>query len=112
MEYSLQQIPKLLNPKKFFLTYLQFKVFCLSDWSVPMKPDKELIGASTSLLVFGVLAREASYGYQIIRSINEEAEGLFTWQEGTIYPVLHKLEKAKLVRTQWQMAASRHRTKT
>lgn len=69
-----------------------------------MKTDKELIGASTSLLVLTVLAREASYGYQIIRSINHEAEGLFTWQEGTIYPVLHKLEKDELVRTQWQQA--------
>ena len=44
----------------------------------PMKPDKELIGARTSLLVLSVLAREASYGYQIVSSINDEAEGLFT----------------------------------
>lgn len=69
-----------------------------------MKADKEIVGASTSLLVLSVLAREASYGYEIIRCINEEAEGLFTWQEGTIYPVLHKLEKEGLVRTQWQEA--------
>lgn len=76
-----------------------------------MKTDKDLVGASTALLVLTVLAREASYGYRIIRSINEEADGLFTWQEGTVYPVLHKLEKDGLVRTQWQQADTGRRRK-
>lgn len=69
-----------------------------------MKFNKELVGASTGVLVLSVLAREASYGYQIVRRLNDEAEGLFTWQEGTVYPVLHKLEQEKLVRAQWQQA--------
>lgn len=69
-----------------------------------MKAQKELVGASTGLLVLSVLAREASYGYQIIKRINDEADGLFVWQEGTVYPVLHKLEKDELVRAQWQTA--------
>jgi PadR family transcriptional regulator, regulatory protein PadR len=69
--------------------------------------EKELMGASTTLLVLSVLAGEASYGYQIVKRINDEAEGLFTWQEGTIYPVLHRLEKEGLVRAQWQDAGER-----
>ena len=76
-----------------------------------MKPDKELIGASTALLVLTVLSQEASYGYHIIRTINLEADGLYTWQEGTIYPVLHKLEKDCMVRTQWQEADTGRRRK-
>ncbi len=69
-----------------------------------MNTKKELIGASTGLLILSVLAKEPSYGYQIIRSINQQGEGLFLWQEGTIYPVLHKLEQEGLVRAQWQQA--------
>jgi len=69
-----------------------------------MKAQKELVGASTGLLILSVLAREASYGYEIIRRINEEAGGVFTWQEGTVYPVLFKLEKEGLLRSQWQQA--------
>ena len=65
---------------------------------------KDLIGASAEVLILGVLAREASYGYQIIKRVNEESDGLFAWQEGTIYPILHKLEKSGLVRPQWQEA--------
>ena len=64
-----------------------------------MTSNKELIGASTRLLILSILAREANYGYAIIRAINKEAEGLFTWQEGTVYPILHKLEEGGLIRT-------------
>jgi len=76
-----------------------------------MKPSKELIGASTNLLILSVLARDASYGYQIIKKINAEAGGLFTWQEGTIYPILHKLEQEGKVRAQWQDADTGRRRK-
>ena len=65
---------------------------------------KDLIGASAEVLILGVLARAPSYGYQIIKQVNDESEGLFAWQEGTIYPILHKLERAGFVRPQWQDA--------
>lgn len=69
-----------------------------------MSSNKELIGASTRLLILSILAREANYGYALLRAINKEGEGLFTWQEGTVYPILHKLEKEDFVRAQWQEA--------
>lgn len=69
-----------------------------------MDLGKELTGASTGLLVLSVLAAEASYGYQIIKRLNDTGEGHFTWQEGTVYPILHKLEKEGYVRAQWQQA--------
>lgn len=76
-----------------------------------MDLNKELTGASSSILVLSVLAKEASYGYRIIQRLNEAAEGAFVWQEGTIYPVLHKLEKEGLVRAQWQEADTGRRRK-
>ena len=76
-----------------------------------MKTDKELIGASTSILVLGILAKDPSYGYEVVKRVNQEAENLFEWQEGTIYPVLHKLEKEGLLRTEWQEANTGRRRK-
>jgi len=73
--------------------------------------SKEIVGASTSLLLLGMLARDASYGYEIVKHLNKEAEGVFLWQEGMLYPVLHKLEKGGLVRTQWQEADTGRRRK-
>ena len=75
------------------------------------QPQKELLGASTSLLILSVLAKEASYGYKIIKRMNDEADGRFIWQEGTVYPLLHKLEKDGLVRAQWQQAETGHKRK-
>ncbi len=76
-----------------------------------MKTNKELVGASTGLLALSILAKEPNYGYQVIKAINREAGGLFIWQEGTVYPVLHKLEKDGLVRAQWQQAETGRRRK-
>ena len=73
---------------------------------------KELVGASTGLLILGVLQREgASYGYDIVRRVNQRADGAFTWREGTIYPLLHKLERRGLVRGTWQEAPHGRRRK-
>jgi len=69
-----------------------------------MKHQKELIGAGTSLLVLAVLNRDASYGYEIVKRLNAESGGAFLWREGTVYPVLHKLEKEGFVRMQWQQS--------
>jgi len=76
-----------------------------------MNSTKELIGATTGILVLSILDREASYGYAIVRRINEQGDGLFTWQEGTVYPVLHKLEKQDYLRTQWQQSETGRRRK-
>ena len=75
------------------------------------KSQKELVGASTDIVILNVLAEEPSYGYKIVKRINDVAEGLFKWQEGTVYPVLHKLEKDKLVRTQWETSDSGRKRK-
>src|SRR5687767_4827110 len=72
---------------------------------------KELVGASTAVLILGVLRRGPSYGYDIVRQVNVEAGGVFTWQEGTVYPVLHKLEGQGLVRCRWQEAPTGRRRK-
>ena len=72
---------------------------------------KDLIGASAEVLILGVLAREPSYGYQIIKRVNDESDGLFAWQEGTVYPILHKLERNGFVRAQWQDADTGRRRK-
>jgi len=71
-----------------------------------MRKRKEFMGASTTVLILGVLSRQPSYGYEIVKSVNDQAKGLFTWREGTIYPVLHKLEKDGLIRGKWQDSQS------
>ena len=64
-----------------------------------MKFDRSLLSGSTRLLVLSLLAEGDCYGYQIIRTLSARSEKVFDFQEGTLYPVLHKLEQEGCVRS-------------
>ncbi len=76
-----------------------------------MNINKELVGAATAVLVLRVLGDAPNYGYEVVRRVNAEAEGVYTWQEGTIYPVLRKLEQGGLLRSGWETADNGRRRK-
>ncbi len=76
-----------------------------------MNITKELAGAATSMIILSVLARKESYGYEIVKLANESSGNLFTWQEGTVYPVLRKLEKKGLLTSDWQETPEGRRRK-
>lgn len=72
---------------------------------------KELIAASTRPLVLSVLARGDDYGYAIIQRVRKLSGGELEWSEGMLYPVLHRLEKEKLIQSQWRTGESGRRRK-
>ena len=57
-----------------------------------MEFDRGLVGGSTVLLVLSLLEGTDRYGYEIIRELESRSENAFRFKEGTLYPVLHKLE--------------------
>lgn len=61
------------------------------------------------LVVLAVLTERAMHGYQIALEVADRSDGLFVLQHGTLYPVLHRLEKAKLVRSEWSEGESERR---
>ncbi len=46
------------------------------------------------------------YGYQIIKELERKSQGYFKFKEGTLYPALHRLEKAGLILGKWQMLSN------
>lgn len=64
-----------------------------------MKIDKGLIGGSTVLLVLTLLNESDKYGYEIIRELEIRSDKTFQFKEGTLYPVLHKLENDGFVKS-------------
>ena len=62
--------------------------------------------AHTSLLVLSLLSRQDMYGYQMIAALEKQCEGAFTMKEGTLYPVLHGLEREGLVEAYQQEAST------
>ena len=74
-----------------------------------MKIDKELLKGSTDLLVLSVLENEAMYGYQMIKELKMKSQNVFEFQEGTLYPILHKLEEKKYIASSWNDESGKKR---
>jgi len=67
-----------------------------------MPVSRELTAASAKPIVLSILARGESYGYQIIQRVKELSDKEIQWTEGSLYPVLYRLEKQGLIESQWK----------
>lgn len=62
-----------------------------------MKIDKSLMTGSTTMLILSLLSGEERYGYQMIVELSRRSNSSFELKEGTLYPILHGLERDGLV---------------
>jgi PadR family transcriptional regulator PadR len=61
------------------------------------------------LLLLASLAREPAHGYAIVERLRDRSAGALDLSEGTVYPALYRLERAKLVSSRWSSASGRRR---
>ena len=66
--------------------------------------SKQALDGNVETLILAVLETGPSYGYAIVKELNERAEGILQLGEGTIYPVLYRLEDKKLIAARWRLA--------
>ena len=69
-----------------------------------MKLDKGLVAGSSTLLVLSLLEHGDLYGYQMIEELARRSNDVFQMKEGTLYPVLHGLERDGAVEAYQQEA--------
>lgn len=53
------------------------------------------------ILVLKLLEKDEKYGYQLISELREKSEEMFTVKQGTLYPILYRLEDDGLVLSKW-----------
>lgn len=73
--------------------------------------SKDLIAASATPIILSILSQGDSYGYAIILRVRELSEGEMEWADGMLYPILHRLEKQKLIESYWGKADSGRKRK-
>jgi len=61
------------------------------------------------LLLLAALASGEQHGYALIEWLRVQSEGALELGEGSVYPALHRLEKAGLVGSAWQQTGGRRR---
>lgn len=76
-----------------------------------MRIAKDLVAASSTPLVLGILAEEESYGYAILKEIGDRSGGRLEWTEGLLYPLLHRLERVGYIESTWRTPEGGRRRK-
>ena len=73
--------------------------------------SKDLMAASSTPIVLAILAEGDSYGYAILKRVQELSGGHLQWTDGMLYPVLHRLERLGHIDARWEVAESGRRRK-
>ncbi|GAB3199333.1 helix-turn-helix transcriptional regulator [Nocardioides hungaricus] len=76
-----------------------------------MRIDKDLVAASATPLVLGILVEGESYGYAIGKRVHELSQGRLAWTDGMLYPLLHRLERLGYVSAAWRVSEQGRRRK-
>ncbi|MEM1095546.1 MAG: helix-turn-helix transcriptional regulator [Bacteroidota bacterium] len=72
---------------------------------------RELAGASAKPIILSILASGESYGYAILERIEALSGGDLSWEDSSLYPVLHRLENEGLLTSTWRRAENMRRRK-
>ena len=72
---------------------------------------RELAGAAAKPLILTILSQQESYGYAILQRIEELSDGALSWDDSTLYPVLHRLENRGLLTSTWRKTGGLRRRK-
>ena len=73
----------------------------------PQGYDSDLLRGNTDALLLALINENGrTYGYRLIKEIEERSRGYFRFREGTVYPALRKLENDGLIRGEWAKLAN------
>ena len=76
-----------------------------------MHIDKDLVAASATPMVLGILSEGDLYGYAILKRVSELSGGGLQWTDGMLYPLLHRLERLGHVSSSWGISEAGRRRK-
>ena len=63
--------------------------------------EKELVAASTEPLILSLLSKGESYGYELIQEVKRLSGDKIEWTDGMLYPVLHRMEDRRWIKSRW-----------
>ena len=64
--------------------------------------ERELRRGTLEMVLLRLLKQERMYGYRLVTELRERGEGRLAAKEGTLYPVLYRLERQALVEPEWE----------
>jgi PadR family transcriptional regulator, regulatory protein PadR len=71
----------------------------------------ELLQGTLDLLILQTLQCGAQHGYGISLAIRNHSGDILQVDTGSLYPALHRLEKQKVVKSEWRVSENKQRAK-
>ncbi|WP_028297877.1 PadR family transcriptional regulator [Olivibacter sitiensis] len=68
--------------------------------------SKELMASSLAPIILLILRRQESYGYEIIQEIERLSGKKLAVAEGTLYPILKKMEAKEWIAATWKTGST------
>ena len=62
-------------------------------------------------LILAILFKEKKHGYQLALELEDKSNGQYKFNHGTLYPILHKLEKDGLIKGTWKQEGPKRKRK-
>lgn len=72
---------------------------------------KQIKKGILKILILKLLQGEKKYGYELLVEMSRKSSGFFKVKEGTLYPILYKLEEDGFVVSEWQIPHDKMRAK-
>lgn len=71
--------------------------------------SRDLFPGALEMMILESLRRQPAHGYALVQHIQQRSNNLLQVEEGSLYPALQRLLKAKLVRAEWTISPSTNR---
>ncbi len=72
---------------------------------------RDLFPGALEMMLLQALRREPMHGYALVRHIQQSSGDLLEIEEGSLYPALQRMLKAKWVTAEWGLSARNRRVR-
>ena len=71
-----------------------------------MEYDREFLTGTVGVLILSLLTEREMYAYEIVMEAERRSAQTFQLKEGTVYPALHQMERAGMLKARWRDSPS------
>src|SRR5271170_1423734 len=73
---------------------------------------RDLFPGALEMMILESLRRQPAHGYALVQHIQQGSNNLLQVEEGSLYPALQRLLKARLVKAEWAVSSTNRRVRT
>jgi PadR family transcriptional regulator, regulatory protein PadR len=74
-----------------------------------LNTSRDLFPGALEMMILESLRRQPAHGYALVQHIQQRSRNLLQVEEGSLYPALQRLLKAKLVKAEWTISSTTNR---